>query len=67
MYTYGWFTLSFDRKQQNSSKQLSFNKKINFKKGGRRYVTRTFCMQDTDDISLGMFTLMSRFNLKELT
>ena len=25
MYTYGWFMLSFDRKQQNSVKQLSFN------------------------------------------
>ena len=29
MYTYGWFMLRFDRKQQNSVKQLSFNKKIN--------------------------------------
>ena len=28
MYTYGWFMLRFDRKQQNSVKQLSFNKKI---------------------------------------
>ena len=28
MYTYGWFTLRFDRKQ-NPVKQLSFNKKIN--------------------------------------
>ena len=26
-YTYGWFMLRFDRKQQNSMKQLSFNKK----------------------------------------
>jgi len=26
MYTYGWFTVRFDRKQQNSVKQLSFNK-----------------------------------------
>ena len=25
VYTYGWFMLSFDRKQQNSVKQLSFN------------------------------------------
>ena len=32
MYTYGWFMLRFDRKQQNSVKQLSFNKNINFKK-----------------------------------
>ena len=33
MYTYGWFMLRFDRKQQNSVKQLSFNKKrINFLK-----------------------------------
>ena len=27
MYTYGWFMLKFDRKQQNYVKQLSFNKK----------------------------------------
>ena len=27
MYTYGWFMLRFDRKQQNSVQQLSFNKK----------------------------------------
>ena len=27
MYTYGWFMLRFDRKQQNSVKQLCFNKK----------------------------------------
>ena len=27
MYTYGLFMLKFDRKQQNSVKQLSFNKK----------------------------------------
>ena len=27
MYTYGCFTLRFDRKQQNSVKQSSFNKK----------------------------------------
>ena len=30
MYTYGWFMLRFDRKQQNSVQQLSFNKKINY-------------------------------------
>ena len=29
MYTYGGFMLRFDRKQQNSVKQLSFNLKIN--------------------------------------
>ena len=29
MYTYSWFTLRFDSKQQSSVKQLSFNKKIN--------------------------------------
>ena len=28
MYIYGLFMLRFDRKQQNSVKQLSFNKKI---------------------------------------
>jgi len=26
IYTYGWFMLSFDRKQQDSVNQLSFNK-----------------------------------------
>ena len=35
MCTYGWFTLRFDRKEQNSVKQLSFNKKIKRKK--KRY------------------------------
>ena len=28
IYTYGWFLLRFDRKQQNSVKQVSFNKKL---------------------------------------
>ena len=28
MYTYGWFMLRFDKKQQNYVKQLSFNKKL---------------------------------------
>ena len=28
MYTYGCFMLMFDRKQQNSVKQLSFNKNL---------------------------------------
>ena len=32
MYTCGWFMLRFDRKQQNSIKQLSFNKKNKLKK-----------------------------------
>ena len=32
MYTCGWFMLRFDRKQQNSVKQLSFNKKNKLKK-----------------------------------
>ena len=26
MYTYGWFILRFDKEQQNSVKQLSFDK-----------------------------------------
>ena len=34
MYTYGRFVLKFDRQQQNSVKQLSFNKKIIKKKSG---------------------------------
>ena len=33
VYTYAWFMMSFDRKQQNSVKQLSFNNNKNkFKK-----------------------------------
>ena len=32
MYTYGRFMLRLDRKQQNSVKQLSFNKKKSIKK-----------------------------------
>ena len=32
MYSYGWFMLRFDRRQQNSVKQLSFNKKLKKKK-----------------------------------
>ena len=32
MYTYGWFMLRFNRKQQNSVNQLSFNKKNKLKK-----------------------------------
>ena len=32
MYTYGWFMLRFDRKQQNSVKQFSFNKNKLIKK-----------------------------------
>ena len=35
MYTYGWFMLRFDRKQQNSVKQLSFNKKNKLKNNYR--------------------------------
>ena len=31
MYIYGWFMFKFDRKQQNSVKQLSFNKDNFFK------------------------------------
>ena len=38
-YTYGRFMLRFDRKQQNSVKQLSFNKKKNvFKEKGDKYM-----------------------------
>ena len=32
IYTYGWLMLRFDRKQQNSVKQLSFNKKNKLKR-----------------------------------
>ena len=36
MYFYGWFMLRFDRKQQNSVKQLSFNKKKILKNEGEK-------------------------------
>ena len=35
-YTYGWFMLRFDRKQQNSVKQLSSNKNINKNKTNKQ-------------------------------
>ena len=35
-YTCGWFMLSFDRKQQNSVKQISFNKKNKLKNKTRK-------------------------------
>ena len=42
IYTYGWLMLRFDRKEQNSVKQLSFNKKYislkNTKKYGQKYL-----------------------------
>ena len=31
MYTYGWLMLRFDKRQQNSVKQLSFKKKLKTK------------------------------------
>ena len=44
MYTYGWFMLRFERKQQNSVKQLPFNIKIIiiFKKRGRYFQNQTY-------------------------
>ena len=37
MYTYGCFMLRFDRKQQNSVQQLSFNKKNKLKTNKQYY------------------------------
>ena len=48
VYTYGWFMLRFDRKQQKSVKQLSFNEKkfINFlKKKGPVITFSSQCWQ----------------------
>ena len=42
IYTYGWFILRFDRKQQNSVKQLSFNKKNKKKKSASRSIFSSF-------------------------
>ena len=41
MYIYGGFMLKFDKKQQNSVKQLSFNKNINLK----MYIEKTMYTQ----------------------
>ena len=43
MYAYGWFMLRFDRKQQNSVKQVSFNKDTNWKKKERKSPVLTRC------------------------
>ena len=45
MYTYGWFMLRFDSKQQNSVKQLSFNKKWIKKKKEDRASLDSYCEQ----------------------
>ena len=49
MYTYGWLKLSFDRKQQNFVKQLSFNKKIKRKKIAGRNINN---LRQADDTTL---------------
>ena len=41
MHTSDWFVLRFDRKQQNSVKQLSFNSKINKLKKSQLLVCKT--------------------------
>ena len=43
MYTYGWLMLRFDRKQQNSEKQLSFNKEIKIKNWIRYIIVLNQC------------------------
>ena len=41
MYNYDWFTLRFDRKQQNSVKQLFFNKnKLILEKSGLQILSK---------------------------
>ena len=52
MYTYGWFMLRFDRKQQNSVKQLSFSKKINLKKFTKWGFPRSFPVQGVPSLWL---------------
>ena len=49
MHTYGWFILRFDRKQQNSVKQLSFNKS---KKKKKRSCSSNAGMQEAQVQSL---------------
>ena len=41
IYVYLWLIQRFDRKQQNSVKQLSFNKKINLKKENKNIIEHT--------------------------
>ena len=52
MYTYGWFTLRFDRKQQTSVKQLYFNKKKinNYKK--KKRIPEWFAVSSTHTLIL---------------
>ena len=42
MYTYGWFMLWFDTKQQNSVKQLSFNKNKLIKNKQKNRIERNY-------------------------
>ena len=55
MYTNEWFVLRFDRKQQNSVKQLSFNKKYQLKNIARRninnlrYADNTTLMAESEE------------------
>ena len=61
MYTYGRVMLRFDRKQQSSIKQLSFNKKIKFKTWvKKRMRTIKFLDEDIDrtlaDIAVALFS-----------
>ena len=49
--TYDWFLLLFDRKQQNSVKQLPFNYKTNLKKRVHIYITESLCYTTTLQIN----------------
>ena len=62
MYTYGWLLLMFDRKQQNSVKQLSFNKKINWIKKNNNPVPPTGLILKVPDKIMGkMHTALVRY------
>ena len=64
IYTYGWFMLRFDRKQQNSVKQLLFNKKISkFKKYIKQKNPKKVrcCIAISEPLSWNKISLIRRF------
>ena len=64
MYTHGWFTLRFDRKQQNSVKQLSFIKQKQQQQ--KDYTTKATYRFSAMSIKLpmGFFKKVEQANLK---
>ena len=60
VYTYGLFRLRFDRKQQNSVKQISINKKIFFKKRKARKQIKKYIYIKKYDTIMEFFFFLAR-------